>query len=123
MITDTDTMNTLAQVRIDIAGLVGRMDQVIIDHRTQIDKNTADIAQEKRDRMDEIRRLEDTFTVHSEISGRERATLHAHVADLQNDSREFRERFNAIGPRVTQIMSAIAAVAGIGIAIWAKTGG
>lgn len=109
---------TLAQVRVDIAGLTGRMDQVILDHRARIDKNEIEIAQEKRDRIAEVRRLENSFVDFEKRAEASHAGLKANVIDLQNDSKEFRERqLGAPGKVVAVVISPLIAASALAFSV------
>lgn len=123
---DTGT-DALAEVRVGIAHLTGRIDQVILDHRNMIEENKRDIAEEKKTRSDEIRRLEVKFDAHSLTSEKERATLAANVQDLQNDSAEYRKgfenvwsRLNGVGQRILTGGAALVAILAFIYTIWSN---
>ena len=93
------------------------MDQVILDHRARIDKNEVDIAEEKRERISEMRRLETALGAFTNESASDRATIRANVTDLQNDSKEYREKLNSSGKTVAMWLAFAASVISIVISI------
>lgn len=86
-------------ISLQMAELSGRMNQVLIDHHAAIQRNADDTAQEKKDRVADVKALSDKLEAHSLHSEAQRATLAANVKDLQADSQEYRTRLDAVGPR------------------------
>ena len=122
-------LDTVTQVRVELANLTGRLDQVLIDNKNQLERNAADIATEKRDRIADVRDLRLNLETHIKESSaavnefaketsRDVTTLKANIKDHASDIRTMQERMSGAWPRILQGGAAIAAVVALGYSIW-----